>query len=584
MFGPLFRWELIRLARRPTLWRLRVGLVLAGFLTLCWTYLKVFSFEEALDWLIAPYEIPQDQLTELGQRFSMAFLVVQLAAVLIVTPVFAATGMIEELEAHRSDFLLTTPLSPREIVLGKYLARGLSLLSVIAASWPVVMLTAFIGGVDPREIVAGTLVAGMALFALAAQAMGLVLRGHSLLKTLQKLGLRLLILTLFTLPNCCCGTAVLAPLSPISTLLAVHEEGRNAADLEQVWVRIGWFFLAQGAWSFWELYRGIRRYRSAVRNHPEHPRSAMATTMTPLPVGPQADEHELALPLRVALRAYRIPPMGDDEDPLLWKLEQFSPSSRSTLESLNSTQNPLWLLALGLLSISFFTVLWDWGNLETLKVLTGTLAVILPVLATLHTFVQGLKVVGHLGQERQRGTLVGLFTLPIDREDILRASWKFGRGTWTLPLIWVSIAFFGQAVGAIHPAAVVGMTLLWMGGHLFAVNLALACSVICQTSLRATLAYLLVLLSWIAVPILLEMLRQSTPDWTQMWLTTAMECLSLPYGLFEGCFSTFELAQFPGKPRGSWVLRSTAPAAAGLVAAILGLGLWRLAVSQFQRE
>ena len=88
------------------------------------------------------------QASRVAQRYLYAVLAVQALAVVVLTPVVAAGAIAEEKERGRLDFLRSTELSPRDIVLGKYLARVLHLLAILASTLPVLALATLFGGVD----------------------------------------------------------------------------------------------------------------------------------------------------------------------------------------------------------------------------------------------------------------------------------------------------------------------------------------------------------------------------------------------------------------------------------------------------
>ena len=79
-----------------------------------------FSFE---DWIGGADAAEPSRLDRFGETFLFAFLLIQQAAVLLLTPVYAGGAVAEEKEKGRLDFLLTTPLGRWELVAGKLAAR-----------------------------------------------------------------------------------------------------------------------------------------------------------------------------------------------------------------------------------------------------------------------------------------------------------------------------------------------------------------------------------------------------------------------------------------------------------------------------
>ena len=162
--GPLFGWELLRLARRgtPTWARVLVAIVLLGAL-----------------WLVFQSELPSDELnhgssavvsklmTEFASTFSLVFLMAQLAVICLLTPIFVAGAIIEEKDRKTIEFLLATDLTGREIVLGKYLSRVVQMLCVLLAGVPILAATQVWGGVDVTFIAIAYLIAFTAILSVA---------------------------------------------------------------------------------------------------------------------------------------------------------------------------------------------------------------------------------------------------------------------------------------------------------------------------------------------------------------------------------------------------------------------------------
>ena len=63
----------------------------------------------------------------------LLYLAVQLAAVILFTPVYAGGGIIEEKNRRTLEFLKASQLHSREIILGKFSARLAFVLSVLPA-------------------------------------------------------------------------------------------------------------------------------------------------------------------------------------------------------------------------------------------------------------------------------------------------------------------------------------------------------------------------------------------------------------------------------------------------------------------
>jgi len=135
--GPLFRCELLRLARRGTQPRLRVIYVCLLLIALFVTYVDTFNDIDISRLVFEGDQVPRERMAEFGESFMLAFLFVQIVAVVLLTPVYAGAAITEEKERRSLDFLLSSPLLGREIILGKLLARLVFVFSVLVAGLPV---------------------------------------------------------------------------------------------------------------------------------------------------------------------------------------------------------------------------------------------------------------------------------------------------------------------------------------------------------------------------------------------------------------------------------------------------------------
>ncbi|HSQ57658.1 MAG TPA: hypothetical protein VLM40_18190, partial [Gemmata sp.] len=140
-FGPLVRWELVRLARRGYVTRVRV-------LFLYTLFLGVIGFALATSFLDAhrnPFELligAADPLAtatppRFGSRLAFTLLELQLLFVAAITPAYAAAAVSEEKDRRTFSMLLATQLTDREIVWGKAAGRALFVILTIAAGIPI---------------------------------------------------------------------------------------------------------------------------------------------------------------------------------------------------------------------------------------------------------------------------------------------------------------------------------------------------------------------------------------------------------------------------------------------------------------
>lgn len=151
LLGPVLHYDLLTMARRPKHFVVRVGYALLLAAGLLISYSAV---------ALAPRSGPMNlqQVAAWSQAFFVVFAWLQMLAVLVLTPGLVAASLARENERRTMEYLLASPLSSAEIVLGKLGGRllyvGLELLSGL----PVLALVGFLGGVSPEAMLQVTCV------------------------------------------------------------------------------------------------------------------------------------------------------------------------------------------------------------------------------------------------------------------------------------------------------------------------------------------------------------------------------------------------------------------------------------------
>lgn len=140
LIGPLYREELHRLGRRNAVYAVRV--VMAGLLLAA--VAVNHPGDGATVGIKAQAAFAADMLVALAG--------VQLVAIWFLTPLFAAAVLTEEREKKTLDLLLTTPLTGREVVLGKLLARLTFVGAALLAGLPVMAGLQVFGGVTAGAV------------------------------------------------------------------------------------------------------------------------------------------------------------------------------------------------------------------------------------------------------------------------------------------------------------------------------------------------------------------------------------------------------------------------------------------------
>ena len=103
-----------------------------------------------------------------GQWFAETFVTQQLLLLVLATPAFVAGAIADEKRRGTLQYLLTTDLEARQIILGKLLARTAQVALVAMAGLPLFALLAGFGGVQPITLLALAVALTTPLFALAS--------------------------------------------------------------------------------------------------------------------------------------------------------------------------------------------------------------------------------------------------------------------------------------------------------------------------------------------------------------------------------------------------------------------------------
>ncbi|NOZ40977.1 MAG: ABC transporter permease subunit [Planctomycetes bacterium] len=146
--GPLFRVEMVSVARRRRYFLLRVvyGALALFILWTTYTSLRAFS-------LGASPTISIQQGATLATGFFVAFSWLQIITVLTVGPALAVGTIATERERRTIEYLFTTDLSNAEIILGKLVARLCLFGQILLVGLPILFLFRLLGGIPARLLV-----------------------------------------------------------------------------------------------------------------------------------------------------------------------------------------------------------------------------------------------------------------------------------------------------------------------------------------------------------------------------------------------------------------------------------------------
>jgi ABC-type transport system involved in multi-copper enzyme maturation permease subunit len=515
LIGPLFGWELIRLARR--------GQDMRGRFILAATLLFVLtSFTQLWFWNVSPADVflgtsqsmSIEQSAKFGRGFALTFVLAQLGIMMLLTPAYAAGGISEEKEKKTLVYLLVSDLTSREILMGKFAGRLVFLLGIMFAGLPILSMTTLYGGVSINFLLmsylltAGTVTMLAAISAAAAMVAdtyrGALFRAYGLT-------------ALFVFAGCGAGP-YFGPFGAVVYLFAGEASpamffgiglGYPLAELFvamlAVLLGLRWTrrLRSQPQTRDRDRDRNRRRDRERRRGRPDRPTDAdfevidapleiLEPTAAALPIArrlsapvvpePSADpvtESATARPavaprLRQRLRpppvrtpllydAKQRPRIGDG-DPFAWK-EKYTTGNKFTSddESIRGV-----LVAVGIaggLVVGFF------GFIVAIALLVSRFGEDARTFATgffliagsggffLYLIVIGLAATGSVVKERQRNTLESLLTIPVDRRKILWPKYRIALRRalgWGIPAgLFLPVGFLFSRVPTVAPPVLV---------------------------------------------------------------------------------------------------------------------------------
>ena len=167
ILGPVFRAELLRVARRRRTYTARAAFGLMLLMILWWAYVDIANR------LVADGEtLSVGQMARFGERIFEVFVVAQLAAVLLVVPATVAGVIADEKQRKTLHYLMATPLSGAEILVDKLLSRLVGLTMLVLVGAPLMFGLTLLGGVSAEIIGAAYLATASSALFLASVAIG----------------------------------------------------------------------------------------------------------------------------------------------------------------------------------------------------------------------------------------------------------------------------------------------------------------------------------------------------------------------------------------------------------------------------
>ena len=187
---------------------------------------------------------------------------IEIAAICILTPIFMAGSIAQEASPRTWDILLATPMRAPGIVLGNLLGRVIFVLALIVAGLPILLSLQFFGGVQPRSVLAATVIAaGTAVVVGAAAVMLSATRTGGRRAVLGYFAGVIIALAATAiadqmLQQSAVGiagattTTIATPLNPFLTLRAVLQPGQIIAMAPPQAGSLARFWLGSPVWAF----------------------------------------------------------------------------------------------------------------------------------------------------------------------------------------------------------------------------------------------------------------------------------------------------------------------------------------------
>src|SRR5438128_3687512 len=280
LLGPHFYFDLVRLARHKGLIRLRIAYALVLLGGLCFLYGRYFGRLDPWAMLFLPGpELKPNALAGFAESFAHTFFMLQIAAVLVLTPAYIGPAIAAERDKRGLDLLRCSPLSEREVVVGKLASRLVHLAGVLLTGLPILSLVQFFGGVDMNLLLAGFVVTGFTLLSVG----GVTILVSSFSTTAWAAVLEAYVVTFFVmgclfigLAGFFAGTAGMS-VSPLTMLL----EWRDASER---WGAVAIFGVLHGTIGVFAIFWAInhlRMERSAQRNGPEAAANVLRPRLEP---------------------------------------------------------------------------------------------------------------------------------------------------------------------------------------------------------------------------------------------------------------------------------------------------------------
>jgi ABC-type transport system involved in multi-copper enzyme maturation permease subunit len=463
LLGPLFFYDLVRTARRNRPIPARCCFAIAMLAVIFLFYVNWFNLRlNSWDELFSPPAVRLDSLAAFGSSMFSFFFGMQYLAVFLLTPIYTAGAITEEKERRTLDLLLTTQLTNREIVVGLLASRLATLGLIFLTTLPILSLLEFLGGVDPKFVLAGFLMTSVAMVLIGCMNMMTSVNAKT-----SKGAFALGYIYPFILGGCWCWAPMVA--------------AQSLGSFSGTYVMVEFIAIMALILSAVVLVRAVVRLRTATQG------------ANPWPMPPGVLRHGGEVPVYGALMGLRdIYPVHESalevnwprprrrvtDPPVFWKETSYS--------KINS-ELPINLIGFLVILVLLCGILrFNRGQDDLMRLFA-------PWLIPCLVFPVGFIASRMIAKEREAGTLETLLTTSLEPKEILTDKRNASIFRIRLPFLFflgfsVS-AVLGNAIQALASFCLIAALAVYLA---FFACLGLLISTQCRTKIKATLVFIVV--------------------------------------------------------------------------------------------
>lgn len=166
LFGPVLWYDMVRSSRRISIVLLRCLYPFLLFSVLAATNSDFLERN-----FFSSQDINPNELAIVSHAFFTIFMIIQWIAVFVLTPIYVGSAIADEKDRRTLEYIFTTDLRNREIVLGKLMSRLAVLMLILLAGLPLLSIMQLLGGVSPDLLWSGFAATALTMLSLSGISM-----------------------------------------------------------------------------------------------------------------------------------------------------------------------------------------------------------------------------------------------------------------------------------------------------------------------------------------------------------------------------------------------------------------------------